>query len=186
MPNSWRCRRRRGARRGARAAAETEFLDLDDPGIVADIDDPAAYRALAGGRYEGGPCKVGGPAAGGAAGGRLVAPYVTADQYGERLQASLERALGRRWNSATCTSACSGPGFSVDSVTIHEDPAIGIEPIVYINDGVGGSLTVRPSLWSLLGGRFVIASITPGYARASTSPRAGRPRSGAAGISPRW
>lgn len=27
-------------------AAETEFLDLDDPGIVADIDDPAAYRAL--------------------------------------------------------------------------------------------------------------------------------------------
>ena len=29
-------------------AADTEFLDLDDPGIVADIDDPAAYRALTG------------------------------------------------------------------------------------------------------------------------------------------
>jgi CTP:molybdopterin cytidylyltransferase MocA len=29
-------------------AARTEFLDLDDAGIVADIDDPAAYRALAG------------------------------------------------------------------------------------------------------------------------------------------
>jgi len=28
--------------------AETQFLDLDDPGIVADIDDPAAYRALTG------------------------------------------------------------------------------------------------------------------------------------------
>jgi molybdenum cofactor cytidylyltransferase len=27
-------------------ASETEFLDLDDPGIVADIDDPAAYGAL--------------------------------------------------------------------------------------------------------------------------------------------
>jgi hypothetical protein len=26
----------------------TAFLDLDDPGIVADIDDPAAYRDLAG------------------------------------------------------------------------------------------------------------------------------------------
>ena len=26
--------------------AETEFLDLDDPGIVADIDDPDAYRSL--------------------------------------------------------------------------------------------------------------------------------------------
>ena len=28
--------------------AETEFLDLDDPGIVADIDDPEAYRRLMG------------------------------------------------------------------------------------------------------------------------------------------
>ena len=31
-------------------AAETEFLDVDDPGIVADIDDPEAYRALIGAR----------------------------------------------------------------------------------------------------------------------------------------
>jgi molybdenum cofactor cytidylyltransferase len=29
-------------------AAETEFLDLADPGILADIDDPTAYRALTG------------------------------------------------------------------------------------------------------------------------------------------
>ena len=29
-----------------RHAGETLFLDLDDPGIVADIDDPAAYRSL--------------------------------------------------------------------------------------------------------------------------------------------
>jgi molybdenum cofactor cytidylyltransferase len=29
-------------------AAETEFLDLDDPGITADIDDPEAYRKLIG------------------------------------------------------------------------------------------------------------------------------------------
>jgi CTP:molybdopterin cytidylyltransferase MocA len=28
--------------------AETLFLDLDDPGVVADIDDPAAYRSLTG------------------------------------------------------------------------------------------------------------------------------------------
>jgi len=32
----------------ARHRARTEFLDLDDPGIVADIDDPDAYRALTG------------------------------------------------------------------------------------------------------------------------------------------
>jgi hypothetical protein len=91
----------------------------------------------------------------------LVAPYIAADKYGERLRASLERSLGRRVEIGKVHfDLFSGPGFSVDSVTIHEDPAIGLEPIVYINDGVGGSLTVRPSFWSLLGGRFVIASIT--------------------------
>jgi molybdenum cofactor cytidylyltransferase len=31
-----------------RHASETLFLDLDDPGIVADIDDPAAYLSLVG------------------------------------------------------------------------------------------------------------------------------------------
>jgi len=30
-------------------AAQTEFLDLDDLGILADIDDPEAYRSLIGG-----------------------------------------------------------------------------------------------------------------------------------------
>ena len=29
-------------------AADTQFLDLDDPGVVADIDDPAAYGRLTG------------------------------------------------------------------------------------------------------------------------------------------
>ena len=33
-----------------RHAAETEFLDLDDPGILADIDDREAYNALIGQR----------------------------------------------------------------------------------------------------------------------------------------
>jgi len=32
-----------------RHAAETDFLDVDDPGILADIDDPEAYLGLAGG-----------------------------------------------------------------------------------------------------------------------------------------
>ena len=29
-------------------SAQTEFLDVDDPGILADIDDPGAYRGLTG------------------------------------------------------------------------------------------------------------------------------------------
>jgi molybdenum cofactor cytidylyltransferase len=32
----------------ARHRAETEFLDLDDPGITADIDDPETFRAFTG------------------------------------------------------------------------------------------------------------------------------------------
>ena len=33
-----------------RHTSETDFLDLDDPGIVADIDDPETYRNLIGAR----------------------------------------------------------------------------------------------------------------------------------------
>ncbi len=89
----------------------------------------------------------------------VAAPYIAVDQYGQRLQDSLSRSLGRKVEIGKVHfSLFSGPGFSVDRVTIHEDPSIGMEPIVYINDV--GSLTVRPSFWSLLGGRFVIASIT--------------------------
>ena len=89
----------------------------------------------------------------------VVAPYITVDQYGQRLQASLSRALGRKVEIGKVHfSLFSGPGFSVDRVTVYEDPSIGMEPVVYINDV--GSLSVRPSFFSLLGGRFVIASIT--------------------------
>ncbi|MEO8593372.1 MAG: hypothetical protein ABI759_08620 [Candidatus Solibacter sp.] len=88
----------------------------------------------------------------------ILAPMLTADQYGRRLQASLGRALGRRVEIGEVHfNVFKGPGFSVDDVTIYEDPAIGIEPVVYIQKP--GSLEVVPSIWSLLGGRFVIASI---------------------------
>ena len=88
----------------------------------------------------------------------FVAPEFTADQYGRRLQSSLERALGRRVELGKVHfNVFKGPGFSVDTVTIHEDPAIGMEPVVYIQEP--GSMEVVPSIWSLLGGRFVIASI---------------------------
>jgi len=49
----------------------------------------------------------------------------------------------------------------VEDVVIHEDPAIGAEPIAYMD-----SMDVRPSIWSLLGGRFVV---TPSGSKARTS-----------------
>ena len=89
----------------------------------------------------------------------FVAPVFTVDQFGRRLQASLERSLGRRVEIGKVHfNLFKGPGFSVDNVTIYEDPAIGMEPVVYIQEP-DGSMEVAPSIWSLLGGRFVIASI---------------------------
>jgi hypothetical protein len=89
----------------------------------------------------------------------FIVPSFTPKAYGRRLQASLERALGRRVELGKVRfSVFKGPGFSVDSVVIYEDPAIGMEPVVYIEEP--GSMEVTPSVWSLLGGRFVIASIS--------------------------
>ncbi len=91
----------------------------------------------------------------------LIVPYVNADQYGLRLKWSLQKALGRQVDIGKVRfSLLEGPAFSVErdsrgpGVVIHEDPSIGVEPIAYVE-----SMRVRPSLWSLLGGRFVIASI---------------------------
>jgi hypothetical protein len=89
----------------------------------------------------------------------IAAPYVTVDQYARRLQGSIGRALGRRVElGGVHFSLFKGPGFAVDYVTIYEDPSIGSEPIVYIQKDSGG-MEIAPSIWSLLGGRFVIASI---------------------------
>jgi hypothetical protein len=91
----------------------------------------------------------------------LVVPYVNADQYGQRLKYSLERALGRQVDIGRVRfSLFKGPGFSVErdqkgpGVVIHEDPAVGLEPIAYVE-----TMEVRPSLLALLGGKFRIASI---------------------------
>src|SRR5215831_8545921 len=89
----------------------------------------------------------------------IAAPFFTVDQYARRLQASLQRSLGRRVELQDVHfSLFKGPGFSVGRVVVHEEPAIGIEPVAYIESP--GSMVVVPSVWSLLGGRFVIASIS--------------------------
>jgi hypothetical protein len=83
--------------------------------------------------------------------------YQSAGRYGERLQASLSRALGRKVEFRTPVefSLLRGPALYVKQVIIYEDPSIGLEPVAYVD----GGMEVRPSLWSLLGGKFVISSI---------------------------
>ncbi len=86
----------------------------------------------------------------------VVAPYLSAERYGERLRGSLARALGRQveFRGPVKFSLFKGPGFTVENVVIHEDPSIGIEPMAYVD-----AVDVRPGAWSLLGGRFIIDSI---------------------------
>jgi hypothetical protein len=89
----------------------------------------------------------------------LAAPYFSVDRYVQRLHTSLERSLGRKVElEGVRFSVFRGPGFTIQRVVIHEDPAIGIEPVAYIDEP--GSMVVVPSIWSLLGGKFVIASIS--------------------------
>src|SRR5690242_13648526 len=78
-----------------------------------------------------------------------VAPQFNADAFRPRIQDSLERALGRKVQMGEVRfSLLTGPAFSVDRVVIHDHPAIGVEPLAYVN-----TLTARLSLWSLLRGR---------------------------------
>ena len=91
----------------------------------------------------------------------IATPYISADSYGQRLKSSLERTLGRRVDIGQVRfSLFPSPGFSVErdrngpGVVIHEDPAIGVEPVAYVE-----TMRVRPAFWPLLSGRFRIASI---------------------------
>src|SRR5262249_31664425 len=88
----------------------------------------------------------------------IAAPYINVDTYGKRLQASLGRALGRRVELGKVQlSLWKGPRLTVASVTVYEDPLIGLEPMAYVQDT--GGVEVVPDLWALLRGRFVISSI---------------------------
>jgi hypothetical protein len=91
------------------------------------------------------------------AAGVIGALYYGAGRYSEQLQWSLTRALGREVEFRTPVefSILHGPAFYVKEVNIHEDPSIGIEPVAYVT----GGMEVRPNLWRLLRGKFVISSI---------------------------
>ncbi|MFN0100526.1 MAG: AsmA family protein [Bryobacteraceae bacterium] len=83
------------------------------------------------------------------------APYFKADRFGPRIQAGLERALGRKVEiGAVRLHLLTGPGFSVRKVVIHERPEISAEPFAYVDD-----LVVRIRLLSLLSGKLEFSSL---------------------------
>ena len=85
----------------------------------------------------------------------LLAPQFKADRYRSSIQAALERALNRkvafgdvRYNLLT------GPGFTVSKLVIDEDPALGYEPIAYVE-----RVEAIPRLWSLFSGHLAFSSL---------------------------
>lgn len=102
----------------------------------------------------------------------VILPQVDAGPFfGGRVRASLEQALGRGVEFGQVhLDLFNGPGFSVDGVTILEDPRVGIEPFAYVE-----SLEARVSFGSLLTGRLEFSKLRLNNPQVNLA----RPRSGA-------
>lgn len=80
----------------------------------------------------------------------LIAPFVSAGAFRGRIQASLEESLGRKVEiEKVHFTVFTGPGFSLDNVTIQDDPHYGLEPFAFIP-----TLEVRVRLDKLLLGQI--------------------------------
>lgn len=85
----------------------------------------------------------------------LVAPLIDAAHYSERIREALEGSLARRVDFRKVHFALfSGLGFSVEGVTIHEDPRYGIEPFAYVP-----TLQARLRIDKLLFGHIQFSSL---------------------------
>jgi hypothetical protein len=86
------------------------------------------------------------------------APYLSADRFGKSVQAALESSLQRKVEIGKVRfDLFRGPGFRLEQVVIHEDPAFGIEPLAWVDE-----LEARPSVLALLTGRLEFASLRLG------------------------
>jgi len=63
----------------------------------------------------------------------LVAPFVDGARFSAKIQQTLETTLGRKIQFERVRfTLFSGPGFSLENVTIGEDPRFGIEPFAFV------------------------------------------------------
>jgi hypothetical protein len=85
----------------------------------------------------------------------LIAPLISVGAYRAQIQKLLELSLGRPVTLGKIHyTLFSGPGFSIDSVTIGEDPRYGLEPCAYVP-----TLVARVRLDKLLAGRIELAEL---------------------------
>ena len=87
-------------------------------------------------------------------------PYLPASLFQPAVIRALERELGRKVEVGEVHLSLFGmPGFSVDDVTIHEDPRAGIEPFAYVS-----SLGADVSVLALLHRKLEFSTIRLGDA----------------------
>src|SRR5579864_4103052 len=80
----------------------------------------------------------------------LLAPYLSADQFRERIREALQAALNRKVEiGAVHFNLFTGPGFSVENVLIGDDAGAGIEPFAHVN-----TLQARLQLKTFFTGRL--------------------------------
>lgn len=84
-----------------------------------------------------------------------MAPWIEAERFSGSIRAALESSLGRKveFEKAYFT-VFSGPGFSLQNVTISEDPRYGLEPFAYVP-----ALQARLRLDKLLFGQIHFSSL---------------------------
>ena len=85
----------------------------------------------------------------------VAAPFFRGDRFAGRIRDALEEGLGRRVEIGEVRfNLFTGPGFTLANVVIHEDPAIGIEPLAYVTE-----MDARVGLWSLVTGRLEFSTL---------------------------
>ena len=85
----------------------------------------------------------------------FAAPHFEIEFVRPKIERALERGLGRHVEVGPVHfNLFTGPGFTVDDVTIHEDSRAGIEPFAYV-----GTLDARVQLLSLLRHKLEFSSL---------------------------
>src|SRR3984957_1586335 len=86
----------------------------------------------------------------------FAAPHFEIEFVRPTIARALERGLGRRVEVGPVhCNLFTGPGFTVDDVTIHEDPRAGIKPFAYV-----GTLDARVRLLSLFHHKLEFSSLS--------------------------
>jgi hypothetical protein len=85
----------------------------------------------------------------------IIAPYLHANRFKQRIGQALEESLNRKVDIEDVRfNLFRGPGFSLRKVVIQEDPAMGIEPFAYVD-----SIEARLKLSSFFTGRLEFSSL---------------------------